>query len=125
MTVLKPVVEKFHGNAENYYSNFYGLLQENLLPNVSGGDITQTNVLLSEVSNHVLMRLSTKKIHRDDQTTKHDSFKLSDNELKGLQYIICYVVHKLHSKFVFILNSVYQYFCAAKLILMISEINKC
>ena len=29
--VLKPVVEKFHGNAENYYSNFYGLLQENLL----------------------------------------------------------------------------------------------
>ena len=25
--VLKPVVEKFHGNAENYYSKFYGLLQ--------------------------------------------------------------------------------------------------
>ena len=25
--VLKLVVEKFHGNAENYYSKFYGLLQ--------------------------------------------------------------------------------------------------
>ena len=30
--VLKPVVEKFYGNAKNYYSNFYGLLQENVLP---------------------------------------------------------------------------------------------
>ena len=29
--VLKPVVEKFHGNAKSYYSNVYGLLQENLL----------------------------------------------------------------------------------------------
>ena len=24
--VLKPIIEKSHGNAENYYSNFYGLL---------------------------------------------------------------------------------------------------
>ena len=30
--LLKPVVHKFHGNTENYYSNFCGLLQENLLP---------------------------------------------------------------------------------------------
>ena len=116
MAVLKLLVEKFHGNAENYYSNFCGLLQENLQPNEFGGDITLTNVLLSEVSNHILMPKN----------------KLSESELKGLQYNICYVVHKLHSKFefskkkiVFILNSVYQYFCAAKLILMISDINKC
>ena len=25
--VLKPLLEKFYGNAENYYSDFYGLLQ--------------------------------------------------------------------------------------------------
>ena len=30
--VLKSVVKKFYGDAENYYSNFYSLLQENLLP---------------------------------------------------------------------------------------------
>ena len=36
--VLKPMVEKFHGNAENYYSDFHGLLQENLLPKNFGGD---------------------------------------------------------------------------------------
>ena len=70
MAVLKLLVEKFHGNAENYYSNFCGLLQENLQPNEFGGDITLTNVFLSEVSNHILMPLSTKKIYHDDQTTK-------------------------------------------------------
>ena len=56
--VVKPVVEKFNGNAENYYSNFYGLLQENLPPRKFGGDIALTYVLLPEVGNHILMRLS-------------------------------------------------------------------
>ena len=124
--VLKPVTEKFHGNAENYYSNFYGLLQENLLPKKFGGDITLTNILLPEVCNHILMHLSTKKIHYDNPAIKYDSLRLSERELKSLQYIVGYIVHKLYSKFkfskikiVFILNSVYQYCCAPKLILMI------
>ena len=60
--VLKPVVEKFHGNAVNYYSIFYGLLRENLLPKTFGGDITLTNILLPEVGNHILMHFSTTKI---------------------------------------------------------------
>ena len=29
-TVLKPVVKKFHRNTENYYSNFFGLLQKKI-----------------------------------------------------------------------------------------------
>ena len=60
--VVKPVVEKFHGNAENYYSNFYGILQEHLLPKKFGGDIILTNILLPDVGNHILMHLSTKKV---------------------------------------------------------------
>ena len=60
--VLKPVVEKFHGNAVNYYSIFYGLLREDLLPKTFGGDITLTNILLPEVGNHILMHFSTTKI---------------------------------------------------------------
>ena len=60
--VLKPVVEKFHGNAVNYYSIFYGLLRENLLTKTFGGDITLTNILLPEVGNHILMHFSTTKI---------------------------------------------------------------
>ena len=49
--VLRPVVEMFHRNAENYYANLYGLLQENLLPKKFGGEITLTNILLPEVGN--------------------------------------------------------------------------
>ena len=87
MAVLKLLVEKFHGNAENYYSNFCGLLQENLQPNEFGGDITLTNVLLSEVSNHILMPLSTKKIYHDDQTTKQTFWKWI--ERFTIKYLLC------------------------------------
>ena len=96
--VLKPAVEKFYGNAESFYSNFYGLLQENLRPKKFGGDITLTNILLPEVGNHILMHLSTKKIHYGNPTIKYDSVKLSEKELKSLQYIVGYVVYKLYSK---------------------------
>ena len=99
--VLKPVVEKFHGNAENYYSHFYDLLQENLLPKQFGGDITLRDILLPEVGNHILMYLSTKKVHYDNPTIKYDSVKLTERELKSLQYIVGYVVLKLYSKFKF------------------------
>ena len=102
--VLKPVVEKFHGNAENYYSNFYGLLQENLPPKKFGGHIILTNILLPEVGNHILMHLSTKKVYYDNPTIKYDSVKLSERELKSLQHIVGHVVHKLYSKFKFSKN---------------------
>ena len=88
--VLKPAVEMFHGNAENYYSNVYGLLQENLLPKQFGGDITLTNILLPEVGNHILRHLSTRKVHYDNLTIKYDSVKLAERELKSSQYIVGY-----------------------------------
>ena len=114
------MVEKLHGNAENYYSNFYGLLQENLSPKKFGGDITLTSILLPEVDNHILMHISTKKVHNANPTIKHNSIKISLRELKTLlftNYILSSNFQKI--KIVFILNSVYQYCCAAKLILMI------
>ena len=95
--VLKPVVETFHGNTENYYSNFYGLLQENLPPKKFGGDIALTNISLAEIDNHNLMHLSTKNVHYDNPTIKFDSVKLSKRELKSSQYIIGYFVQKLYS----------------------------
>ena len=76
-------------------------MQENLLPKKFGGDITLTNILLPEIGNHILMHLSTKKIHNDNPIIKYDSVKLSERELKSLQYIVGYVVHKLCSKFKF------------------------
>ena len=86
---------------------FYGLLQENLL-------------------NHILMHLSAKKVHYDNAKIKYGSVKLSERELRSLQILLVmlFTNYILSSNFqkikiVFILNSVYQYCCAAKLILMI------
>ena len=122
------MVEKFHGNAENYYSILYSLLQENLLPKKFGGDISLTNILLPEVGNHILMHLSTKKVHYDNPTIKYDSAKLSEKELKGLQYIVGYVVYKLYSKFKFSKNidCVYSKQCLSILVYfkIDSDINK-
>ena len=50
---LEPVVEDFHGDAEKYYMNFYGVNHENLLPQKFEGDITVTNILLPEIANHL------------------------------------------------------------------------
>ena len=47
------------------------------------------------------MHLSTRKVRYDNSTTKYDSFKLPERELKSLQYIIGYVVDKLYFKFKF------------------------
>ena len=63
--------------------------------------IILTNILLPEVFNHILMHLSTRKVRYDNSTTKYDSFKLPERELKSLQYIIGYVVDKLYFKFKF------------------------
>ena len=122
------MVEKFHGNAENYYAILYSLLQENLLPKKFGGDISLTNILLPEVGNHILMHLSTKKVHYDNPTIKYDSAKLSEKELKSLQYIVGYVVYKLYSKFKFSKNidCVYSKQCLSILVYfkIDSNINK-
>ena len=52
--ILEPAITKFHGDAEKFYCSFHGLLQDNLLPNKLGGDITLTNILLAEIGNHLL-----------------------------------------------------------------------
>ena len=43
--ILEPVITKFHGDAEKFYCSFYGLLQDNLLPNKFGGDITSKYII--------------------------------------------------------------------------------
>ena len=42
--ILEPVITKFHWDAEKSCCSFYGSLQDNLLPNEFGGDITLTNI---------------------------------------------------------------------------------
>ena len=52
--ILEPVITKFHGDAEKFYCSFYGFLQDNLLLNKFGGDITLKNIFKAEIGNHLL-----------------------------------------------------------------------
>ena len=89
---LEPVITKFHGNAEIFYCSFYGLLQDNLLLNKFGGDITLTNILLAEIGNHLLPFFSKSecKLHENPLRTPKI---ISERDQKSLQYIAGYVVH--------------------------------
>ena len=50
---LEQIVEEFHGDAEKYYMNFYGLLHEHQLPQKFDGDILVTHILLSDIENYL------------------------------------------------------------------------
>ena len=54
---LKYIVEDFSGDAEKFYSGFYGLLLDNLLPS-KFEDENVTNILMTEAANHILIHLS-------------------------------------------------------------------
>ena len=57
--ILEPLNTKFHRDAKKIYCSFYGLLQDNLLPNKFGGDINLTNILLAEIGNDLLSFLAS------------------------------------------------------------------
>ena len=101
--IVEPVVTEFHGNAEKFYSAFYGLLQDNLLPQKFDGDITISNILLTEIGNHILSFLSKSKFQPLENRSSM-STSISERELKSLQYIGGYVVHKLYKKYRFCKN---------------------
>ena len=94
---LKPIVSDFDGDAERFYSQFYGLLVDNLLSQIFDCT-TDANVILTEVGNHILLHLSSKDT-KTVPAVKPSS--ITDKELKCLQYVAGFVLHKLHSKFKF------------------------
>ena len=57
--ILEPVNTRSHGDAKKICCSFYGLLQDNLLPNKFGGDINLTNILLAEIGNDLLSFLAS------------------------------------------------------------------
>lgn len=95
---MKPLIDGFNGNAENFYAEFYGLLTENIL-SFKFEDIIFTNILMTEVANHVIIHLTKKNTDTVDSNKVFTS--ISDREMKCLQYISGYIVHKFHSKFRF------------------------
>lgn len=97
---LKPVVNKFSGDREKFYAEFYGLLIKNLLPS-KFDNISISNILMTEVANHILVYL----LNDEEHTTSPSLYSskqvngISDKENKCLQYISGYIVRKLHNKF--------------------------
>ena len=93
-------ISKYNGDAEKFYSQFYGLLYENLLPS-KFEDVLLTNTLLTEVANQILKELSGSKYNTSSISEISLSNIFSDNELSIIQYLAGYVVQKLYSKFKF------------------------
>ena len=101
---FQSILTNFNGDAEKFYAEFYGLLMVNLLPS-KFEDVTLSNILLTEVANHVLIHLSGgSDIVSLQPTTSKLQTVLTDREINSLQYIAGYIIHKLHSKFKFSKN---------------------
>ena len=96
--ILEPVNTRSHGDAKKICCSFYGLLQDNLLPNKFGGDITLASILLAKIGNHRSSSFSKSecKLHENPFSTPKI---ISERDQKNLRYIAGYVVHKLYTKF--------------------------
>ena len=94
---LRPVIDVFNGDAEKFYSECYALFVDNLLPGKL--ETRFTNSLLAEVANLVLMHLFGSKFESSGESAK--AFSIPEKEMKSLQYLAGYILHKLHSKFRF------------------------
>ena len=95
---FKPIIEKYNGDAETFYMDFYGLLAGNLLPS-KFEDSTISNILLTEVANHMLIHLSG--VNKDALGNIENVTFISEKELNSLQYLAGFIIHKLHTKFRF------------------------
>ena len=95
-------MEDFCGNAEKFYSGFYGLLLDNLLPS-KFEDETVSNILMTEAANHILIHLSdgSDLVSPQPPPSKMSEHALADRDFKSLQYIAGYIVHKMYTKFNF------------------------
>ena len=53
----RPLISEYTGDAETFYAVFHGMLCDNLLP-TKFEDLSDTNILLSEVGTRMLSHLS-------------------------------------------------------------------
>ena len=97
---LRGLIDSFDGVAEKFYSYFYALFLNNLLP-TKFDDNTLTNTLMSELANEILVHLSGCK-HLE---LEPKDCSLPEKELKTLQYLAGFCIHKLYTKFRFSRNS--------------------
>ena len=77
---FQDFISKYNGDAKKFYSQFYGLLYENLLPS-KFEDVLLTNTLLTEVANQILKELSGSKYNTSSFSEISLSNIFSDKKL--------------------------------------------
>ena len=97
---LRGLIDSFDGVAEMFYSYFYALFLNNLLPS-KFDDKTLRNTLMSELAGEILVHLSGCK-HLE---LEPKDCSLTEKELKSLHYLAGFCIHKLYAKFRFSRNS--------------------
>ena len=99
---LKYIVEEVGGDAEKFYSGFYGQLLDNLLPS-KFEDETVTNILMTQPANHILIQLSggSDIVSLQPPPSPKSEHVLADRDFRSLQYIAGYIVHRMYTKFKF------------------------
>ena len=101
---LRKVISDFNGDAERFYCQYFGLLTDNLLSSkFKDGFIS--NTLLQEVANEILSHLSGTNVHPTEEIEPIASGIICEVELKSLQYLAGFVIHKLYNRFRFSRNS--------------------
>ena len=96
---FKSIIIEYKGDAEKFYSKFYGLLSDNLLPTKFTDDIACSNFLLMEVANLMLAHLSGNK--STTSSGSNDDGNFSDREISSIQYLAGYIIRKSFAKFKF------------------------
>ena len=103
---LRPVIDKFNGNGEKFYTLFYGLLGENIFPEKF--EYVYTNMLMTEAANLILIFLSGVDVQSNDGSPEIIS-SITEKETKCLHYISGCIIHKLYKKFRFTKSSSSSY----------------
>ena len=94
---FKPLISEYTGDAENVYAVFYGLLCDNNLLPTKFEDLSDINILLSEVGTRMLLHLSGDPSVVSCNIDSYVNTILSEKELSSMQYLSGYVVRKLYS----------------------------
>ena len=95
---LRPVIDSSCNDLEKFYSKFYGLFSENLLPNKFEYHIT--NILMAEAAKHIYIYLEGIDVKGTTKSSCEPPV-VTDKEIKCLQYVSGYIVHKLYRKYRF------------------------
>jgi hypothetical protein len=97
---ILDVIGKYNGDAEKFYSLFFGLMSDNLLPK-HFDDLGVSNTLMQEVANDVLIHLSGKN---EEQNLLETKPTIHEKEMRSLEYLAGFVIHKLFKKYRFSKN---------------------